>query len=334
MTEGTVVAPASGEQGTSIATSAQWDPLPTALGKAALRRGRFLVVGHSYVLRIHQQKLEALARLCGAIGVLAPSNWRNREGLFDGRPLQFEAASQVLHAYQGRVLRPGHIASHLYDPLALGRALAGLRPDLVQVDQEVYAFSSAQVALAAKAIGAKVAVFGWENLDRPIHPLQRVARRIVFRLADAIVCGNTEGAALVRKWGFQGRIAVVPQLGVDPELFKPRPRRASREFTIGFVGRLVRDKAVDVLFRAAKHLTEREAVFRLHICGAGPCRAELVELTSQLGISDRVTWLSAVNPADVPSVMSEFDALVLPSRAAPGWKEQFGHVLVEAMAMG
>jgi glycosyltransferase involved in cell wall biosynthesis len=32
--------------------------------------------------------------------------------------------------------------------------------------------------------------------------------------------------------------------------------------------------------------------------------------------------------------MGRFDALVLPSRRAAAWKEQFGHVLIEAMAMG
>jgi glycosyltransferase involved in cell wall biosynthesis len=32
--------------------------------------------------------------------------------------------------------------------------------------------------------------------------------------------------------------------------------------------------------------------------------------------------------------MREFDCLVLPSRSRPNWKEQFGRVLIEAMACG
>jgi glycosyltransferase involved in cell wall biosynthesis len=32
--------------------------------------------------------------------------------------------------------------------------------------------------------------------------------------------------------------------------------------------------------------------------------------------------------------LGQFDVLVLPSRSTAGWKEQFGHVLIEAMAMG
>ena len=37
---------------------------------------------------------------------------------------------------------------------------------------------------------------------------------------------------------------------------------------------------------------------------------------------------------DVPRHLRALDALVLPSESTPLWKEQFGHVLIEAMACG
>ncbi len=36
----------------------------------------------------------------------------------------------------------------------------------------------------------------------------------------------------------------------------------------------------------------------------------------------------------MPAFLRQLDALVLPSRTLPNWKEQFGRVLVEAMASG
>jgi glycosyltransferase involved in cell wall biosynthesis len=36
----------------------------------------------------------------------------------------------------------------------------------------------------------------------------------------------------------------------------------------------------------------------------------------------------------VPDYLRACDALALPSLTAPTWKEQFGHVLIEAMACG
>ncbi|HSW48518.1 MAG TPA: glycosyltransferase, partial [Bryobacteraceae bacterium] len=277
---------------------------------AAARKGlRVLVVGHTYALRINQQKLDALAKLCGSVGLLVPSNWRNRDGLYPNRRLTPERGYDSFTVFEGRVIRPGHAASFLFEPAALTRALARFKADLVHVDQEVYSLASAQLAAAAKAAGAKVVVFGWENLDREIHPLQRVARRVVLSLADALVCGNTEGAKLLRKWGFRRRIEVIPQLGVDPALFRPVERCMPGPYRIGFVGRLVREKGVDLLLEAMGSLARKGLKFEAAVCGAGGLETELRDLARRLQIDDRVRWLGAAAHDRIPGVMSQFDAL-------------------------
>ena len=47
-----------------------------------------------------------------------------------------------------------------------------------------------------------------------------------------------------------------------------------------------------------------------------------------------VIWRGAVPHSQAPTELSQFDVLVLPSRSTATWKEQFGHVLIEAMSMG
>ena len=51
-------------------------------------------------------------------------------------------------------------------------------------------------------------------------------------------------------------------------------------------------------------------------------------------VDQRITWVPAVPHEQVPRIMSHLDVLVLPSRDTSTWSEQFGHVLIEAMAMG
>jgi hypothetical protein len=51
---------------------------------------RVLVAGHTYALRINQQKLDALAQRCSAVGLLVPSNWRNLNGLDGGQRFGLE----------------------------------------------------------------------------------------------------------------------------------------------------------------------------------------------------------------------------------------------------
>ena len=295
---------------------------------------RVLVVGHCYALRINQQKLNALARRCAAVGLLAPSNWRNLNGLDEGQRFGPERGYGSFSIFPAPVVRAGHVASFLFEPAALGRALMSFKPDIVQVEQEVYSLASAQLALAAKAARRRLVVFGWENLDRPIHPVQWVARKTVLALADAVVCGSSEGAALVAKWGFKRRIEVIPQLGVDPSFFRKGRRRMDGPFNIGFVGRLVREKGVDLLLAALGGLARSGLEFRATICGAGILAGQLELLARDIGIGGQVTWLGGLPHERIPEMMQGLDALVLPSRQTTAWKEQFGHVLIEAMAMG
>jgi glycosyltransferase involved in cell wall biosynthesis len=60
----------------------------------------------------------------------------------------------------------------------------------------------------------------------------------------------------------------------------------------------------------------------------------LLAQAGRLNILERVQFIEAVPHLDVPSYLHRADVLVLPSITTPSWKEQFGRVLVEAMACG
>src|SRR5687767_5909170 len=75
-----------------------------------------------------------------------------------------------------------------------------------------------------------------------------------------------------RDKGYTGPLAVIPQFGTDPDLFAPAPQRPERPFTIGYFGRLVEEKGVDVLLNAVSHL---HGDWRLILLGGGPMRDAL-----------------------------------------------------------
>jgi glycosyltransferase involved in cell wall biosynthesis len=297
---------------------------------------RALFVSHTYIPRFNREKLRMIARLGVEVGLLTPGNWKNLGGLFHGQPAPVEEpeADPEIRVFSARAIRPGHIASYLFDPLAIRRILRAFRPDVIQIEQEVYSFVAAQFALQRLA-AQRLVVFSWENLDRPVHLLQRIARRAALHRVDAVISGNRAGAELMRRWGFRGRVEVLPQVGVNPERYPERPHGAEgTPLRIGFVGRMVPEKGGELLLRAAAQLAARGLDFRLMFCGSGPCEAQWRSLGDSLGIGSRIDWHGSVPHAEVPRFMAQMDMLVLPSQATPTWSEQFGLVLPQAMLVG
>jgi glycosyltransferase involved in cell wall biosynthesis len=60
--------------------------------------------------------------------------------------------------------------------------------------------------------------------------------------------------------------------------------------------------------------------------------AALRTRAERLGIGGRVEFVPAVPSTEVPVWLQRLDALAVPSLTMPNWKEQFGRVIIEAMA--
>jgi len=83
-----------------------------------------------------------------------------------------------------------------------------------------------------------------------------------------------------------------------------------RDLVIGFVGRLVLQKAPDVLLRAVARVVPRVPDAKLAMVGDGPLRQDLERLAVGLGVSERVLWLGE---RDARRLTAGFDVFAMPS---------------------
>jgi glycosyltransferase involved in cell wall biosynthesis len=72
----------------------------------------------------------------------------------------------------------------------------------------------------------------------------------------------------------------------------------------------------------------------LLVVGSGPEEARLRRYADDLGLSGAVEFRATVPYDDMPALYASAAAVVLASLPTRGWEEQFGMVLVEAMAAG
>jgi glycosyltransferase involved in cell wall biosynthesis len=219
------------------------------------------------------------------------------------------------------------------------------QPDVVHVENEIHSLSLLQ-ALASRRLfapRARMVVFVWANhrlMGTKGLILNAVSERVRPRI-DFFIAGSEGARALLTASGVPlESSAVIPQAGIDADYFIPGTageRQATRDelgfrpedFVVGFVGRFVESKGIIDLLEAFKLLKDEGAGnIRLLFVGDGPLKGRLVDARPDTVIG------TAEASAGLRRYYRAMDLLVLPSRTTPTWKEQFGRVLVEAMATG
>jgi len=286
---------------------------------------RVLMVSKACVVGIYQRKLEEMARLGITLRVIVPPFWRDERGV---TPLE-RAHTEGYELRVERLVFNGSFHLHFYP--RLGRHIRAFRPDVVHMDEEPYNLATWHGLRLARRAGCRTVWFSWQNLLRHYPPPFSWLERDCLRHADGAIVGNQTAVQVWRAKGYEGPLAVIPQFGTDPQLFAPAPQRTERAaFVVGYAGRLVEEKGIDLLLEAVAALPAA----RLLILGSGPLRAALEQQAQRLGIDGRVEFRGTLPSTCMPEFYHQLDALVLPSRSRPNWVEQFGRVLVEAMACG
>jgi len=294
---------------------------------------RVLMISKACIVGAYQKKLEELARFDDVeLTVIVPPYWRDERGMMPLERLYTEGYRFIVEP----MWLNGHFHLHFYP--GLGKHVRRLRPDIVHIDEEPYNLATFQAMRLAKRTGAKALFFTWQNLKRTYPFPFSFIEGYNLKKADYAIAGNQEAVEVWRGKGYKGHIKVTPQFGVDPEIYAPRTTDyASRftlhpsHFTIGYVGRLVEEKGVQILLQAVDGL---EGEWRLRILGSGPLQSQLKALAQRSDVTDRVSFQSPIPSAQMPAFYNQLDTLVLPSLTRPRWKEQFGRVLIEAMACG
>lgn len=215
---------------------------------------------------------------------------------------------------------PGDPRWHLREEVSTFRLLVNI---LRHTDPQVVVTRLSPSTLApaplCKAFGVPhvLLIRGWVNShneyeDTKFSGIVEQVVRMNVRLSDEVFVAFEELRAWVAKYRGkkQSAVEVLPN-AVDPDVFRPMSKEDARRnlginedtFVIGFVGSVSKRHELPTLLRAVSRLEGIEVV----IVGEGDLRADLDELASELGISDRVRFVGRVDHEEVPEYIATFD---------------------------
>lgn len=293
---------------------------------------RLITISHSYVVALNRALPNALARLGWDVTMVAPEFFPG-----DLRPITLEFQTNE----PARLLPIRLRAANHTHVMTWGRELRRVLDEdwaIVHAWEEPYIPAGAQVAHWHRRGRMVFATF--QNLPKRYPPPFNWIERYAMAHADAwIAFGTTVEQALASKPMYARLPHEVIAPAIDLARFTPdrQARDAARDelgfspadTVIGFAGRFVPEKGLSTLTAA---LDRAPAGWKGLFVGGGPLERELGRWAE--GHPDRVRIITDATHARMPRYLNAIDVLAVPSQTSGQWREQFGRVIVEAMACG
>lgn len=291
-----------------------------------------------------QNLSKGLVKLGHEVFIIAPSkNFKNTT---------LKEGEMTIYGIRSVVIPEAIYPSKFRIPITAGsnkirKILEEVNPDVINI-QDHFMIGS-KVAKEAKKL--KIPLVGTnhfmpENFIHYLYPppfaktmIKKLAWKDflkVFKNLDIITTPTKTAANLIKEQGLKNPIIPISN-GVDLKRFNPkngdlnlkfRYKIKSTEKVLLFVGRLDKEKQIDVLIKAFdKVLTHQKA--KLIITGKGTEKAKLIKLTRSLGIENQVIFTGFVTDRDLPGLYRCADLFVISSIA-----ELQSIATLEAMASG
>jgi glycosyltransferase involved in cell wall biosynthesis len=299
-------------------------------GEPGTRRIRVLRIAHASLTPALRGRERAIVKNFPDVDmqVITPPRWKEAEMYVDAVDDEF---FPVIKA--GTFLSE-HIQLFAYNPLPIIKVLRDFQPHIIDMDHEPYSIPCAEIITLRNlfAPAARIVMQTAQNINKRYPPPFTFLEKRAFRqVSAAYMCSTTVGEVLDQKNFIKPQI--LAPFGVDLKQFYPAQKETVQEdapVTIGYIGRLLPAKGLLTLAAALAGIKSEN--WRLLIVGEGEQRETLKNKLASSGLLERTTFTGAVPYHETPDHFRKLDVLVVPTRTTPKIREQFGRVIIEAMA--
>lgn len=148
-----------------------------------------------------------------------------------------------------------------------------------------------------------------------------------FGESSLVISPSSQIKNLLRRYGIDKPIEVLPT-PLEFKIFRRESTKNNKNPTILHVGRICREKRIDVVIRAFKDVL-KEIDAKLIITSDGPDKERMESLTNKLGLKDKVVFTGYLSRKKLKELYSKADVFVSASDT-----ETQGIVVLEALAYG
>jgi len=305
---------------------------------------KILYIWHAAVEKSYRNLFHAMAK-DNEVALCTARRWF--ESSRDQRFVYNVETDKNLKIYKFFTVFLNHIRSFFYPNIfKMIYILLSFKPDVVYLKEEPYSVNAFQWIFISKFFysSARIVVESDENLNIK-HPfIFRLMEKFVLKRIDGIACVPQKGIDLYRAKGYTGKIFKTFYF-YNEERFKPLSRKEAfsklnmslnENIYFGYAGRLTEEKGIEDLLSAFLMLFKENKNICLLIAGKGDKKFEnnMRDFIVMNKIEGRIKIFGALSSVDIVYFYNCLDVLIVPSHSTEWWVEQFGRVIIEAMACG
>ena len=298
---------------------------------------KILSISHSCVVSEYQKRMSEIAKYSDVeLTLVVPRHWfqfNRKVNLEKDRDPHYRIISHqpITWGFRGNTLRN---ATHIYP--GVKEILRILQPDIIELWEEPFFAVTAHTTFCANRNipKAKITFFSTQNVFKGYPFPFSAFEKYTYKNAGHAFLVNEEVSDVIRRKGYEKEFTILP-LGVDTEIFckkdisSLKEKLSLKDFVIGFIGKIDKQKGIFDLVKAACEINER---IQLLIIGNGELKGEIENLVKSLGLGQKTILMGAIPHSQVPNYLNCMDLLVFPSVTVPNLREQFGRVIIEGMA--
>lgn len=199
-----------------------------------------------------------------------------------------------------------------------------------------------------RKLGVKAVFLTWQNIpyEKRLSGLKLKITEWLLKknieMSAGILCGTKQAYEINKRYFRENtRVEIIPQSGVDVEIFKPGQESDFRKKynlegkTIFLFGAVFDErKGVFTTIKAFGEVAKKLPEVHLVMIGIGKLWDEARTLVKNLNLSDRVTFIDWMPNSELGKVFCAVDVLVHPSEPYKDWEEQYGWTILQASASG
>lgn len=288
---------------------------------------KILVIGHSLVIDSNRKFWSVMARTQEAdVTLVIPHQWKSN--LINQITYSYNSETDAsLNNITLPVRFKGNASFYFFVFFKLYQILNAKKYDAIIVTQETWSLSAFQVGLLkyfSKNKKANAYLSICQNIKknklRFLHPFERLVTSFYHKMfyCDSSICD-------VLTWKKIKNPTLYWPFSYDEELYQKTISLNPSPLRLGYLGRLSHEKGIQTLLEAFTLLRKKMPI-ELVIAGNGPLKAELA--------GEGIRFLGTIPHSKAHLFYKDIDLFILPSLTTSFWKEQFGRVIIEAVASG